>query len=126
MERFELKPYRAGGVQLVMKPTRDGSVIRVLAKTTHPELVHWLGEVQESHYMPLRFEDGYLAHADGMRLALAFGCCLRMGNNRAFLKNFQAGLASLPDEIILYWFTLCFYGYRQQPARAALRTLLTY
>ena len=28
--------------------------------------------------------------------------------------------------IVLYWFTLCFYGYRQAAGRAALRTLFTH
>jgi hypothetical protein len=28
--------------------------------------------------------------------------------------------------VILYWFTLCFYGYRQAAGRVALRTLLTH
>jgi hypothetical protein len=39
---------------------------------------------------------------------------------------FRTGLEELPSEVVLYWFTLCFYGYRQQAGRAALRTLLTY
>ena len=28
--------------------------------------------------------------------------------------------------MVLYWFTLCFYGYRQAAGRAALRTLFTH
>jgi hypothetical protein len=28
--------------------------------------------------------------------------------------------------VVLYWFTLCFYGYRQTAGRAALRTLFTH
>jgi hypothetical protein len=28
--------------------------------------------------------------------------------------------------VVLYWFTLCFYGYRQAAGRAALRTLFTH
>jgi hypothetical protein len=39
---------------------------------------------------------------------------------------FRDGLAALPSEVLLYWFTLCFYGYRQSAGRAALRVLLTH
>jgi hypothetical protein len=39
---------------------------------------------------------------------------------------FCEGLEELPSEVVLYWFTLCFYGYRQSAGRAALRTLLTH
>jgi hypothetical protein len=39
---------------------------------------------------------------------------------------FQEGLEELPSEVVLYWFTLCFYGYRQAAGRAAFRTLLTH
>jgi hypothetical protein len=33
---------------------------------------------------------------------------------------------ALPEEVLLYWFTLCFYGYRQAAGRAVLRMLLTH
>jgi len=39
---------------------------------------------------------------------------------------FRENLEQLPSEVVLYWFTLCFYGYRQAAGRAALRTLLTH
>ncbi len=38
----------------------------------------------------------------------------------------REGLEELPSEVVLYWFTLCFYGYRQAAGRAALRTLFTH
>src|SRR2546422_896524 len=41
-------------------------------------------------------------------------------------RLFREGLEELPSEVVLYWFTLCFYGYRQAAGRAALRTLFTH
>ena len=66
-----------------------------------------------------------LKHADGMRLALAFASA-RYLTRPAVREMFRRGLEELPAEVVLYWFTLCFYGYRQSAGRAALRTLLTY
>lgn len=63
-----------------------------------------------------------LLHADGMRLALAFalaGRCNSVAKRRALAE----GLGSLPAEVVLYWFTLCFYGQRQKAGKAALFTL---
>jgi hypothetical protein len=60
-----------------------------------------------------------------MRLALAFSAARWLVTLRQRQK-FLAGLRSLPSEVILYWFTLCFYGYQQAAGRAALRTLLTH
>jgi hypothetical protein len=60
-----------------------------------------------------------------MRLALAFASA-RYLTRPAQRAMFRSGLLELPAEVVLYWFTLCFYGYRQQAGRAALRTLLTY
>ena len=60
-----------------------------------------------------------------MRLALAFASA-RYLTKPAIREAFRKGLEDLPEEVVLYWFTLCFYGYRQQAGRAALRTLLTY
>jgi hypothetical protein len=60
-----------------------------------------------------------------MRLALAFASARYLA--KPVLRSmFRSGLLELPAEVVLYWFTLCFYGYRQQAGRAALRTLLTY
>ena len=58
-------------------------------------------------------------------MALAFASA-RYLTKAAQRTMFRAGLLDLPAEVVLYWFTLCFYGYRQQAGRAALRTLLTY
>lgn len=41
-------------------------------------------------------------------------------------RLFREGLEELPSEVVLYCFTLCFYGYRQAAGRAALRTLFTH
>jgi hypothetical protein len=41
-------------------------------------------------------------------------------------RPLREGLDELPSEVVLYWFTLCFYGYRQSAGRAALRTFLTH
>jgi hypothetical protein len=60
-----------------------------------------------------------------MRLAPAFASA-RYLTKPAQRGMFRSGLVELPAEVVLYWFTLCFYGYRQQAGRAALRTLLTY
>ena len=60
-----------------------------------------------------------------MRLSLAFTGVKYLVTAKQ-RSDFQAGLADLPSEVILYWFTLCFYGYRQAAGKAALRTLLTH
>ncbi len=69
--------------------------------------------------------ENWVPNAVGMKLALA------IVSARYLLKTpqrtmFKSGLLELPDEVVLYWFTMCFYGYRQQAARAAFRTLLTF
>lgn len=70
-------------------------------------------------------EPRWLRLEDGMRLALGFACAryLVKADDR---RRFAEGLKDLPSEVILYWFTLCFYGYRQAAGRVALRTLLTH
>ena len=60
-----------------------------------------------------------------MRLALAFSAA-RWLPGAAQRRMFRDALAALPAEVLLYWFTLCFYGYRQAAGRAALRVLLTH
>jgi hypothetical protein len=60
-----------------------------------------------------------------MRLALAFSAARWLVTPRQ-RRLFRAGLEELPSEVVLYWFTLCFYGYRQAAGRAALRTLFTH
>jgi len=58
-------------------------------------------------------------------MALAFSAA-RWLITRKQRRMFLEGLRDLPSEVVLYWFTLCFYGYRQAAGRAALRTLLTH
>lgn len=63
-----------------------------------------------------------LQHADGMRVALAFmlaGRCNSVAKRRAL----AGGIAELPAEVVLYWFTLCSYGQKTKAGRAALFTL---
>lgn len=59
----------------------------------------------------------------GMRIGLAFvGAKFVLGATG--WREFIANLDALPDEVVLYWFTLCFYGGRKRQARKALVTLL--
>jgi hypothetical protein len=70
-------------------------------------------------------EPRWLESEDGMRLALAFSAA-RWLTTPQQRRMYQKGLDELSSEVILYWFTLCFYGYRQASGRAALRILLTH
>ena len=58
-------------------------------------------------------------------MALAFSAA-RWLTTKKPRRMFFEGLKNLPSEVVLYWFTLCFYGYQQAAGRAALRTLLTH
>lgn len=111
---------------------------RIMGSASTPEVTPWLRRLAEPAL--LRAEDPspiaaeafgpeaeprWLRLEDGMRLALAFACAryLVKAEDR---RRFAEGLQGLPSEVILYWFTLCFYGYRQAAGRVALRTLLTH
>ncbi len=128
---------------------------RVLGTCTNPEAIYWLRQIAApllgraldpapiaagplppvvgSAARPHPAADSFSARSDprwlhpedGMRLALAFSAAkyLATAEQRG---RFQEGLAELPSEVILYWFTLCFYGYRQAAGKAALRELLTH
>jgi len=111
---------------------------RVLGSSTTPEAILWLRQIAEPFLLraeapePIAAEKfgpaaepRWLRPEDGMRLALAFSAArwLVMPRQR---RLFRAGLEELPSEVVLYWFTLCFYGYRQAAGRAALRTLFTH
>jgi len=111
---------------------------KVMGSSASPGTIQWLRELSDSFLQqaeepgPIKgseFRPGtparWLRHADGMRLALAFASA-RYLTKPAQRGMFRSGLLDLPAEVVLYWFTLCFYGYRQQAGRAALRTLLTY
>lgn len=60
-----------------------------------------------------------LDQSSGFRAVLAF----MIG---ASSKSEVQAVLSLPHEVLLYWFTLCNYGYRQKAARKALKVLLTH
>lgn len=64
-----------------------------------------------------------LNHEEGMRLALAFSCARYLGKAEQ-RKVFAQRLDEMAPEVLLYWFTLCYYGNRTAAARAALRELL--
>jgi hypothetical protein len=68
---------------------------------------------------PLRLEP-----QEGMRLALAFGCARYLTS--AQRQAFEQRLYELPPEVLLYWFTQCFYGNRTAAAKAALRELMVH
>lgn len=98
--------------------------------------INWLREVARPHFQKLdpprdvdnfgpRSEPVFLRPEDGMRLALAFAAARYLSKAQQ-RRQFREELAKLPSEVVLYWFTLCFYGPRTAAGRAALRTLLTY
>lgn len=111
---------------------------RILGSSSAPEATYWLRQAADPFLLRAKApspiaagefgpasEPRWLQHEDGMRMALAFSAArwlITRKQRRLFLK----GLRDLPSEVVLYWFTLCFYGYRQAAGRAALRTLLTH
>jgi hypothetical protein len=147
MERFRLRvrqEAKRGQIwELHMFPNVPGRLPReadakIMGSSASPETIQWLREMSDPFLQqaedpgPVKaseFRPGtparWLRHADGMRLALAFASA-RYVTRPAQRSMFRSGLLELPAEVVLYWFTLCFYGYRQQAGRAALRTLLTY
>jgi hypothetical protein len=147
MERFRLRvrqeAKRGQIIELHLFPNMPGrnpreSDARVMGSSSAPETVQWLRQVSDPYLRqaevpgPIQAADfrpgvppRWLRHADGMRLALAFASA-RYVTKTAVREAFRQGLEELPAEVVLYWFTLCFYGYRQLAGRAALRTLLTY
>lgn len=109
---------------------------RVMGSSSVPETIHWLKIIAEPYLLradpPTDLEQlnessepCWLLVEDGMRLALAFVSARYLANAKQ-RRMFHEGLKSLPSEVVLYWFTLSFYGYRQSAGRAALRTLLTH
>jgi hypothetical protein len=147
MERFRLRvrhePKRGHIWELHLFPEHprrqpreaDG---RILGSSATPEAMLWLRQIAEPFLLraeapePIAAEKfgptaepRWLRPEDGMRLALAFSAArwLVMPRQR---RLFREGLEELPSEVVLYWFTLCFYGYRQAAGRASLRTLFTH
>lgn len=109
---------------------------RLLGSQSAPAAIRWLREIVRP--ITFRMSSGIdinqfgpgsapltLPRLDGMRLALAFSAARYLASPTA-KKRFREGLEELPKEVLLYWFTLCFFGERTAAGRAALRTLLTY
>jgi len=147
MERFRLRvrhePRRGHIWELHLFPEHprrqpreaDG---RILGSSATPEAMLWLRQIAEPFLLraeapePIAAEKfgpaaepRWLRPEDGMRLALAFSAARWLVTPRQ-RRLFREGLEELPSEVVLYWFTLCFYGYRQAAGRAALRTLFTH
>jgi hypothetical protein len=147
MERFRLRvrhePKRGHIWELHLFPEYPHRQLReadgrVLGSSSTPEAILWLRHIAEPFLLraeapePIAAEKfgpdaepRWLRPEDGMRLALAFSAArwLVTPHQR---RLFREGLEELPSEVVLYWFTLCFYGYRQAAGRAALRTLFTH
>lgn len=151
MERFRLRvrnePKRGDIWELHLFPDQPHRILReadarTLGSASSPEAILWLRKLAkpylehahdqtgnsasiDSEEFGPRSEPRWLDHEDGMRLALAFSSArwLVTGRQRTMFRD---GLYALPSEVVLYWFTLCFYGYRQAAGRAALRVLLAY
>ena len=111
---------------------------RLLGSSGTPEATLWLRQIAEPFLLRAETpepiiaeqfgpaaEPRWLRPEDGMRLALAFSAARWLVTPRQ-RRLFREGLEELPSEVVLYWFTLCFYGYRQAAGRAALRTLFTH
>lgn len=147
MERFRLRvrqePKRGQIWELHLfpqqprRPPREADG-RLLGSSATPEAIRWLRQVSgpflsraeapsaiAAEAFGPQTEPRWLKPEDGMRLALAFSAA-RWLTTAQQRRMFREGLEELPSEVVLYWFTLCFYGYRQSAGRAALRTLLTH
>jgi len=147
MERFRLRvrhePKRGHIWELHLFPEYPRRQLReadgrVLGSSATPEAILWLRQIAEPFLLraeapePIAAEKfgptaepPWLRSEDGMRLALAFSAARWLVTPRQ-RQLFREGLEELPSEVVLYWFTLCFYGYRQAAGRAALRTLFTH
>ncbi len=147
MERFRLRvrhePKRGHIWELHLFPAYPHRQLReadarVLGSSATPEAMLWLRQIAEPFMLraeapePLAAEQfgpaaapRWLRPEDGMRLALAFSAARWLVTPRQ-RRLFREGLEELPSEVVLYWFTLCFYGYRPAAGRAALRTLFTH
>jgi len=151
MERFRLRvrnePKRGNIWELHLFADQPHRILReadarTLGSASSPEAILWLRKLakpylerardQLGELAPIdsdefgpRVEPRWLEHEDGMRLALAFSSARWIVTSRQ-RTMFLDGLYALPSEVVLYWFTLCFYGYRQPAGRAALRVLLAY
>ncbi len=147
MERFRLRvryePKRGDIWELQLFPDEPRGLnhrasARTLATCSAPAATNWLRQVADPLLQrctepgPIAAEEfgpkakpRWMEQEDGMRLALAFSAARWLASTGQ-RRMFRDGLAALPSEVQLYWFTLCFYGYRQSAGRAALRVLLTH
>ena len=145
MERYRLRvrhePKRGNIWELHLFPQQPRRALReadgrVLGSSSTPQAILWLRQVAEPFLLrteePIaaekfgpQAEPRWLKPEDGMRLALAFSAARYLVNPHQ-RRLFREGLEDLPHEVVLYWFTLCFYGYRQAAGRAALRALFTH
>lgn len=151
MERFRLRvrnePKRGDIWELHLFPDQPHRILRevdarTLGSASSPEAILWLRKLAkpylehavdqignpasiDSDDFGYKAQPRWLDHEDGMRLALAFSSARWLVSTRQ-RTMFRDGLYALPSEVVLYWFTLCFYGYRQAAGRAALRVLLAY
>jgi hypothetical protein len=147
MERFRLRvrhePKRGDIWELQLFPDepralkREASA-RTLVTCSAPAATNWLRQVVDPYLQhckepgPIAAEQfgpksppRWLEQEDGMRLALAFSAARWLAGADP-RRMFRDGMAALPSEVLLYWFTLCFYGNRQSAGRAAMRVLLTH
>jgi hypothetical protein len=147
MERFRLRvrhePKRGQIWELHLFPQHPHRPLReadgrILGSSATPEATLWLRQmagpflsraeapsaISAEAFGP-QAEPRWLIPEDGMRLALAFSSARWLATPQQ-RRMFREGLEELPSEVVLYWFTLCFYGYRQSAGRAALRMLLTH
>jgi hypothetical protein len=145
MERYRLRvrhePKRGNIWELHMFPQQPRRALReadsrVLGSSSTPQAILWLRQIAEPFLLRAEepvaaekfgpdSEPRWLEPEDGMRLALAFSAARYLANPHQ-RRLFREGLEDLPHEVVLYWFTLCFYGYRQAAGRAALRILFTH
>jgi len=147
MERFRLRvldqPKRGLIWELKLFPDMPGLRFRekdgrIMGSSSVPSTVLWLRQLSDPYLKRSKdpgpidgeafgpaSEPRWLEWEDGLRLALAFVNARYLKSQRQ-KRLFREGLYALPSEVVLYWFTLCFYGYRQAAGKAAFRTLLTY
>ncbi len=145
MERFRLRvrhePKKGNVWELHLMPDTprgadQSASVRLLGSVTTATSINWLRDIARPYLLANelaydidrlgpRAEPVWLEREAGMRLALAFTAARYLTKARQ-RKQFREDLIDLPTEVVLYWFTLCFYGNRMAAARAALRTLLAF
>ena len=97
---------------------------RILGSSATPEAMLWLRQIAEPFLLRAEAPESiaaekfgptaepcWLRPEDGMRLALAFSAARWLVTPRQ-RRLFREGLEELPSQVVLYWFTLCFYGIR--------------